>query len=113
MHFYRTEVAYARDPVESYRIKQVPIYRTFKGKNDAGAIVGGAIVGAVVGGDWRGSCQRNPEEARLPNSDCRVRKKEGCSTDYRMASSIQEVYSHSTITFVLDGVFVTTDFTRP
>ena len=126
-HFYRNEVISDQTPYQRCETQQTPIYQTVQGKDDMGAVVGGALIGSVVGkvvtdnkggtalGAILGGALAN-ESQKKRNTTTQIvgyDNKQVCSTAYKTTTSTREVYSHSTITFMMDGMQITAEFTRP
>lgn len=126
-HYYRNEVVSDQTPYQRCETQQTPIYQTVQGKDDMGAVVGGALIGGVVGkvvtdnkggtalGAILGGALAN-ESQKKRNTTTEIvgyDSKQVCSTAYKTTTSTREVYSHSTITFMMDGMQITAEFTRP
>ena len=103
----------------------MPVYQnTGTGTDDVGAFVsgaimggilgkvitkedGGAAVGAVLGGALAKKKKKNNSEQIVS-----YEKKEVCSRKYRTVETQMEEYSHSTITFQLNGQTYSANFVK-
>jgi uncharacterized protein YcfJ len=119
------ETIYEDIPVTKCEIQKLPVYQnTGTGTDDVGAFVsgaimggilgkvitkedGGAAVGAVLGGALANESQKNNSEQIVG-----YEKKEVCSRKYRTVETQMEEYSHSTITFQLNGQTYSANFVK-
>ena len=123
---FKIQTIFEEIPVTKCVIEEVPIFQNQSGGNDdlgsfvSGALIGGimgkaitkedggAAVGAVIGGVLANESQKSTASNRIVGYE----EKKGCTRKVKTVGTQEEQYSHSTITFQLDGQTYTSKFIR-
>jgi uncharacterized protein YcfJ len=123
--FYKNQTVFEQIPYQNCSIQKVPIFGKIKSKPDAGAVVGGAVlggiigkaitkkdkgaaVGAIVGGVLANENQKTKSSTGVIGYENRQK----CQTEFKNSPKEEVVYSFSTITFIIDGKEQTVEFQK-
>ena len=123
--FYKNQTVFEQIPYQSCSIQKVPIFGKIQSKPDAGAVVGGAVlggiigkaitkkdkgaaVGAIVGGVLANENQKTKSSTGVIGYENRQK----CQTKFKNSPIEETVYSFSTITFIIDGKEQTVEFQK-
>ena len=123
--FYKNQTVFEQVPYQNCSIQKVPIYGQIQSKPDAGAVVGGAVLGgiigkavtkkdrgaafgAIVGGALANENQKTKTTTGIVGYENRQR----CQTKFKNSPKEEVVYSYSTITFIVDGREQTVEFQK-
>ena len=123
--FYRNQTVFDQIPYQNCSMQKIPIYGKIQSKPDAGAVVGGAVlggiigkaitkkdkgaaVGAIVGGVLANENQKTKSSTEVIGYESRQK----CQTKFKNLPKEEVVYSFSTITFVVDGKEQTVEFQK-
>ena len=123
--FYKNQTVFDKIPYQNCSIQKIPIYGKIQSKPDAGAVVGGAVlggiigktitkkdkgaaVGAIVGGVLANENQKTKSSTGVIGYESRQK----CQTKFKNSPKEEVVYSFSTITFVVDGKEQTVEFQK-
>ena len=123
--FYKNQTVFEQIPYQNCSIQKVPIFGKIQSKPDAGAVVGGAVlggiigkaitkkdkgaaVGAIVGGVLANENQKTKSSTGVIGYENRQK----CQTEFKNSPKEEVVYSFSTITFVIDGKEQTVEFQK-
>ena len=123
--FYKNQTVFEQIPYQNCSIQKVPIFGKIQSKPDAGAVVGGAVlggiigkaitkkdkgaaVGAIVGGVLANENQKTKSSTGVIGYENRQK----CQTEFKNSPKEETVYSFSTITFIIDGKEQTVEFQK-
>ena len=123
--FYKNQTVFEQIPYQNCSIQKVPIFGKIQSKPDAGAVVGGAVlggiigkaitkkdkgaaVGAIVGGVLANENQKTKSSTGVIGYENRQK----CQTEFKNSPKEEVVYSYSTITFIIDGKEQTVEFQK-
>ena len=123
--FYKNQTVFEQIPYQNCSIQKVPIFGKIQSKPDAGAVVGGAVlggiigkaitkkdkgaaVGAIVGGVLANENQKTKSSTGVIGYENRQK----CQTEFKNSPKEEVVYSFSTITFIIDGKEQTVEFQK-
>ena len=123
--FYKNQTVFEQIPYQNCSIQKVPIFGKIQSKPDAGAVVGGAVlggiigkaitkkdkgaaVGAIVGGVLANENQKTKSSTGVIGYENRRK----CQTKFKNSPKEEVVYSFSTITFIIDGKEQTVEFQK-
>mgnify|MGYP001497324350 FL=1 len=123
--FYKNQTVFEQIPYQNCSIQKVPIFGKIQSKPDAGAVVGGAVlggiigkaitkkdkgaaVGAIVGGVLANENQKTKSSTGVIGYENRQK----CQTKFKNSPKEEVVYSFSTITFIIDGKEQTVEFQK-
>ena len=123
--FYKNQTVFEQIPYQNCSIQKVPIFGKIQSKPDAGAVVGGAVlggiigkaitkkdkgaaVGAIVGGVLANQNQKTKSATGVIGYENRQK----CQTKFKNSPKEEVVYSFSTITFIIDGKEQTVEFQK-
>ena len=123
--FYKNQTVFDQIPYQNCSMQKIPIYGKIQSKPDAGAVVGGAVlggiigkaitkkdkgaaVGAIVGGVLANENQKTKSSTGVIGYESRQK----CQTKFKNLPKEEVVYSFSTITFVIDGKEQTVEFQK-
>ena len=123
--FYKNRTVFEQIPYQNCSIQKVPIFGKIQSKPDAGAVVGGAVlggiigkaitkkdkgaaVGAIVGGVLANENQKTKSSTGVIGYENRQK----CQTEFKNSPKEEVVYSFSTITFIIDGKEQTVEFQK-
>ena len=123
--FYKNQTVFEQIPYQNCSIQKVPIFGKIQSKPDAGAVVGGAVlggiigkaitkkdkgaaVGAIVGGVLASENQKTKSSTGVIGYENRQK----CQTEFKNSPKEEVVYSFSTITFIIDGKEQTVEFQK-
>ena len=123
--FYKNQTVFEQIPYQNCSIQKVPIFGKIQSKPDAGAVVGGAVlggiigkaitkkdkgaaVGAIVGGVLANENQKTKSSTGVIGYENRQK----CQTEFKNSPKEEVVYSFSTITFFIDGKEQTVEFQK-
>ena len=123
--FYKNQTVFEQIPYQNCSIQKVPIFGKIQSKPDAGAVVGGAVlggiigkaitkkdkgaaVGAIVGGVLANENQKTKSSTGVIGYENRQK----CQTKFKNSPIEETVYSFSTITFIIDGKEQTVEFQK-
>ena len=123
--FYKNQTVFEQIPYQNCSIQKVPIFGKIQSKPDAGAVVGGAVlggiigkaitkkdkgaaVGAIVGGVLANENQKTKSSTGVIGYENRQK----CQTEFKNSPKEEVVYSFSTITFSIDGKEQTVEFQK-
>jgi len=123
--FYKNQTVFEQIPYQNCSIQKVPIFGKIQSKPDAGAVVGGAVlggiigkaitkkdkgaaVGAIVGGVLANENQKTKSTTGVIGYENRQK----CQTEFKNSPKEEVVYSFSTITFIIDGKEQTVEFQK-
>ena len=123
--FYRNQTVFEKIPYQNCSIQKVPIYGKIQSKPDAGAVVGGAVLGGIIGKavtkEDKGAAIGALVGGALANENQKTKTTTGvvgyentqsCQTKFKNSPREEVVYSYSTITFFLDGKEQTVEFQK-
>ena len=123
--FYKNQTVFEQIPYQNCSIQKVPVFGKVQSKPDAGAVVGGAVlggiigkaitkkdkgaaVGAIVGGVLANENQKTKSSTGVIGYENRRK----CQTKFKNSPKEEVVYSFSTITFIIDGKEQTVEFQK-
>ena len=123
--FYKNQTVFEQIPYQNCSIQKVPIFGKIQSRPDAGAVVGGAVlggiigkaitkkdkgaaVGAIVGGVLASENQKTKSSTGVIGYENRQK----CQTEFKNSPKEEVVYSFSTITFIIDGKEQTVEFQK-
>ncbi len=123
--FYKNQTVFEQIPYQNCSIQKVPIFGKIQSRPDAGAVVGGAVlggiigkaitkkdkgaaVGAIVGGVLANENQKTKSSTGVIGYENRQK----CQTEFKNSPKEEVVYSFSTITFIIDGKEQTVEFQK-
>ena len=123
--FYKNQTVFEQIPYQNCSIQKVPVFGKIQSKPDAGAVVGGAVlggiigkaitkkdkgaaVGAIVGGVLANENQKTKSSTGVIGYENRRK----CQTKFKNSPKEEVVYSFSTITFIIDGKEQTVEFQK-
>ena len=123
--FYKNQTVFEQIPYQNCSIQKVPIYGEIQSKPDAGAVVGGAVLGGIIGKAVtkkdRGAAFGALVGGALANENQKTKKTTGivgyenrrrCQTKFKNSPKEEVAYSYSTITFIIDGQEQTVEFQK-
>ena len=123
--FYKNQTVFEQIPYQNCSIQKVPIYGQIQSKPDAGAVVGGAVLGGIIGkavtkkdrgaafGALVGGALANEnQKTKTTTGVVGYENKQRCQTKFKNSPKEEVVYSYSTITFILDGKEQTVEFRK-
>ena len=123
--FYKNQTVFEQVPYQNCSIQKVPIYGKIQSKPDAGAVVGGAVLGGIIGktitkkdsgaafGALVGGALANEnQKTKSTTGIIGYENKQICQTKFKNSPKEEVVYSYSTITFILDGQEQTVEFQK-
>ena len=123
--FYRNQTVFEKIPYQNCSIQKVPIYGKIQSKPDAGAVVGGAVLGGIIGkavtkedkgaaiGALVGGALANEnQKTKTTTGVVGYENRQSCQTKFKNSPREEVVYSYSTITFFLDGKEQTVEFQK-
>ena len=123
--FFKNQTVFEQIPYQNCSMQKVPIFGKIQSKPDAGAVVGGAVlggiigkaitkkdkgaaVGAIVGGVLANENQKTKSSTGVIGYENRRK----CQTKFKNSPKEEVVYSFSTITFIIDGKEQTVEFQK-
>ena len=114
--FYKNQTVFEQIPYQNCSIQKVPIYGEIQSKPDAGAVVGGAVLGGIIGkavtkkdrgaafGALVGGALANEnQKTKTTTGIVGYENRQRCQTEFKNSPKEEVVYSYSTITFIIDG----------
>ncbi len=123
--FYKNQTVFEQIPYQNCSIQKVPIYGKIQSKPDAGAVVGGAVLGGIIGkavtkkdkgaalGALVGGALANEnQKAKTTSGIVGYENRQKCQTKFKNSPREEVVYSYSTITFIIDGQEQTVEFQK-
>ena len=123
--FYKNQTVFEQIPYQNCSIQKVPIYGEIQSKPDAGAVVGGAVLGGIIGkavtkkdkgaaiGALVGGALANEnQKTKTTSAIVGYENRQRCQTKFKNSPREEVVYSYSTITFILDGKEQTVEFQK-
>ena len=123
--FYKNQTVFEQIPYQNCSIQKVPIYGEIQSKPDAGAVVGGAVLGGIIGkavtkkdrgaafGALVGGALANEnQKTKTTTGVVGFENRQRCETKFKNSPKEEVVYSYSTITFILDGREQTVEFQK-
>jgi len=123
--FYKNQTVFEQIPFQNCSIQKVPIYGEIQSKPDAGAVVGGAVLGGIIGkavtkkdkgaaiGALVGGALANEnQKTKTTSAIVGYENRQRCQTKFKNSPREEVVYSYSTITFILDGKEQTVEFQK-
>ena len=123
--FYKNQTVFDQIPYQNCSMQKIPIYGKIQSKPDAGAVVGGAVLGGIIGkaitkkdkgaavGAIVGGVLANEnQKAKSSTEVIGYESKQKCQTKFKNLPKEEVVYSFSTITFVIDGKEQTVEFQK-
>ena len=123
--FYKNQTVFEQLPYQNCSVQKVPIYGKIQQKPDAGAVVGGAVLGGIIGkaitkkdrgaafGAFVGGALANEnQKTKTTTGVIGFENKQKCQTKFKNSPKEEVVYSYSTITFFVDGKKQTVEFQR-
>ena len=123
--FYKNQTVFEQIPYQNCSIQKVPIYGQIQSKPDAGAVVGGAVLGGIIGkavtkkdrgaafGALVGGALANENQnTKTTTGVVGFENRQSCQTKFKNSPKEEVVYSYSTITFILDGLEQTVEFQK-
>ncbi len=123
--FYKNQTVFEKIPYQQCTNQKIPIYGKVQGRSDAGAVLGGAVlggiigktvtkkdggaaVGAIIGGALANESQKNQTITGILGYENR----QVCQTKFKKSPREEIVYSYSLITFIIDGKEQTVEFQK-
>jgi len=123
--FYKNQTVFEQIPYQNCSIQKVPIFGKIQSKPDAGAVVGGAVLGGIIGkaitkkdkgaavGAIVGGVLANEnQKAKSSTGVIGYENRRKCQTKFKNSPKEEVVYSFSTITFIIDGKEQTVEFQK-
>ena len=123
--FYKNQTVFEQIPYQNCSIQKVPIFGKIQSKPDAGAVVGGAVLGGIIGkavtkkdkgaaiGALVGGALANEnQKTKTTSAIVGYENRQRCQTKFKNSPKEEVVYSYSTITFILDGKEQTVEFRK-
>ena len=123
--FYKNQTVFEQIPYQNCSIQKVPIYGQIQSQPDAGAVVGGAVLGGIIGkavtkkdrgaaiGALVGGALANEnQKTKTTTGVVGYENKQSCQTKFKNSPKEEVVYSYSTITFIVDGQEQTVEFQK-
>ena len=123
--FYKNKTVFEQIPYQNCSIQKVPIYGEIQSKPDAGAVVGGAVLGGIIGkavtkkdrgaafGALVGGALANEnQKTKTTTGIVGYENRQRCQTEFKNSPKEEVVYSYSTITFIIDGKEQTVEFQK-
>ena len=123
--FYKNQTVFEQIPYQNCSIQKEPIYGKIQSKPDAGAVVGGAVLGGIIGkavtkkdkgaalGALVGGALANEnQKAKTTSGIVGYENRQKCQTKFKNSPREEVVYSYSTITFIIDGQEQTVEFQK-
>ena len=123
--FYKNQTVFEQIPYQNCSIQKVPIFGKIQSKPDAGAVVGGAVLGGIIGKAItkkdKGAAVGAIVGGVLANENQKTKSSTGvigyensqkCQTEFKNSPKDEVVYSFSTITFIIDGKEQTVEFQK-
>ena len=123
--FYKNQTVFEQIPYQNCSIQKVPIFGKIQSKPDAGAVVGGAVLGGIIGKAItkkdKGAAVGAIVGGVLANENQKTKSSTGvigyenrqtCQTEFKNSPKEEVVYSFSTITFIIDGKEQTVEFQK-
>jgi len=123
--FYKNQTVFEQIPYQNCSIQKVPIFGKIQSKPDAGAVVGGAVLGGIIGKAItkkdKGAAVGAIVGGVLANENQKIKSSTGvigyenrqkCQTEFKNSPKEEVVYSFSTITFIIDGKEQTVEFQK-
>ena len=123
--FYKNRTVFEQIPYQNCSIQRVPIFGKIQSKPDAGAVVGGAVLGGIIGKAItkkdKGAAVGAIVGGVLANENQKIKSSTGvigyenrqkCQTEFKNSPKEEVVYSFSTITFIIDGKEQTVEFQK-
>ena len=123
--FYKNQTVFEQIPYQNCSIQKVPIYGQIQSKPDAGAVVGGAVLGGIIGkavtkkdrgaafGALVGGALANEnEKTKTTTGIVGYENRRRCQTRFKNSPKEEVIYSYSTITFIIDGQEQTVEFQK-
>ena len=123
--FYKNQTVFEQIPYQNCSIQKVPIFGKIQSKPDAGAVVGGAVLGGIIGkaitkkdkgaavGAIVGGVLANEnQKAKSSTGVIGYENRQKCQTEFKNSPKEEVVYSFSTITFIIDGKEQTVEFQK-
>ena len=123
--FYKNKTVFEQIPYQNCSIEKVPIYGEIQSKPDAGAVVGGAVLGGIIGkavtkkdggaafGALVGGALANEnQKTKTTTGIVGYENRQRCQTEFKNSPKEEVAYSYSTITFIIDGKEQTVEFQK-
>ena len=123
--FYKNQTVFEQIPYQNCSIQKVPIYGEIQSKPDAGAVVGGAVLGGIIGkavtkkdrgaafGALVGGALANEnQKTQTTTGIVGYENRQRCQTEFKNSPKEEVAYSYSTITFIIDGKEQTIEFQK-
>ena len=124
-NFYKSQTVFEKVPYQYCTNKKTPIYGNIQVKPDAGAVLGGAVLGgiigktvtkkdggAAVGAIIGGALANENQKTKTTRGIIGYQDKNVCQTKFKNSPREEIIYSYSTITFMIDGLEQTVEFKK-
>ena len=123
--FYKNQTVFEQIPYQNCSTQKVPIYGKIQSQPNAGAVVGGAVLGGIIGkavtkkdrgaafGALVGGALANEnEKTKTTTGIVGYENRRRCQTRFKNSPKEEVIYSYSTITFIIDGQEQTVEFQK-